>query len=67
MKTLGNRLKEKRIEHHLTQKQIANKLNINQVTYHGYEKDKHKPDIDTLIKIADIFNISIDYIAGRYN
>ena len=66
METLGNRLKIRRDTLNLTQKQIAEKLNINQVTYLGYEKDKHKPDIDTLSKLADILHTSIDYLAGRY-
>lgn len=64
--TIGTRLKKRRKELNLNQNDIAEKLNINRVTYQGYESDKHKPDIDTLVKLADIFQLSIDYIAGRY-
>lgn len=66
METLGNRLKKERKKQKITQKKIAEELNIHQVTYQGYEKDKHKPDIDTLSKLADILKTSTDYLLGRY-
>ncbi len=46
----------------LTQKEIAKLLNIEQTTYSGYETGYSRPDIDTLKKIANIFNTSIDYL-----
>lgn len=67
MDTIGKRLKRKRMEFGLTQEQIAEKLNINRVTYQGYESDKHKPDTDMLVKLADELQLSTDYILGRYN
>lgn len=67
MANLGQKLKELRKEQKLNQKQIAEKLNIHQVTYQGYETNKHKPDIDTLAKIADILHTSMDYLMGRYD
>ena len=67
METLGNKLKEKRKDMKLTQVKIAEKLNINQVTYQGYEKDKHLPDIKTLALLADELHTSMDYLAGRYD
>ena len=66
METLGERLKKQRLKQGLTQKEAANKLNINQVTYHGYEANKHKPDIDMLSKLADLLFVSTDYLIGRY-
>lgn len=66
METLGYRLKDRRKSFNLTQKDIAELLHINQVTYQGYEKDKHKPDIDTLAMLADILHTSTDYLIGRY-
>lgn len=67
METLGYKLKSKRKSKKLTQQKIAEKLNINRVTYQGYETDKHKPDIDTLSKLADILETSTDYLLGRYD
>lgn len=66
METLGNRLKAKRKAMKMTQEEISKKLNIHQVTYQGYEAGKHKPDIDTLAKLADILETSTDYLLGRY-
>lgn len=67
METLGYKIKSKRKSKKLTQQKIAEKLNINRVTYQGYETDKHKPDIDTLSKLADILETSTDYLLGRYD
>ena len=66
METLGNRLKSKRLSRKMTQEELSKLLNINRVTYQGYETDKHKPDIDTLAKLADILETSTDYLLGRY-
>jgi len=67
METLGYKIKSKRKSKKLTQQKIAEKLNINRVTYQGYETDKHKPDIDTLSKLADILETSTDYLLGKYD
>ena len=66
MDSIGKIFKKRRKELKLTQLDVAEKLNINRVTYQGYESDKHKPDIDTLKKIADIYQLSLDYITGRF-
>jgi len=42
-------------------------LKINRVTYQGYEKGKHDPNLDTLIKLADFYKTSTDYLLGRYD
>ncbi len=66
MITLANRLKELRSRENWTQEEIANMLNISRNAYTLYETGKNKPTIDTLIKLADIYKTSIDYIVGRY-
>ncbi len=66
MDILAKILKEKRINHKLTQRDIAKILKINQVTYHGYESGKHEPSLGILIKIADYYETSLDYLVGRY-
>lgn len=59
------RLKELRNEKGLTQKEIAEYLNITQQTYSDYETGRTNPDIDTLILISVILETSIDYLLGR--
>lgn len=61
------RLLELRKQNKLTQQEIANKLNINNVTYYGYEKGKYEPDIKTLCKIADYYGVSLDYLCEHKN
>ncbi len=63
---LGEKLKELREKHHLTQAQMSKLLDIKQNVYSGYETNKHKPNIDILIKIADTFSVSTDYLLDRY-
>ncbi|MGT2751285.1 helix-turn-helix domain-containing protein [Streptococcus orisasini] len=62
-----DRLKSLRLEANLTQKQIAEKLNITQQAYQAWESGKRKPGEDTLKMFADFFDISTDYLVGRSN
>lgn len=63
---IGEILKNLRREKNLTQEQISKLLNIKQNTYSQYENDVNQPDIAMLIKIADVFKVSLDYLTGRY-
>lgn len=58
------RLKELRKSKNINQQKLALKLNITQAAVSKYELGLSEPDISTLIKIADIFNVSIDYLIG---
>lgn len=60
-----NRIKELRKERKLTQTQLCKILNIAQPTLSGYETNSFEPDNATMSKIADFFNVSIDYLLGR--
>ena len=62
---IGKTLKELRKNCGLTQAELAEKLGISRVNYTRYETDKVKPDYDTLIKLADFFDVSLDEIFGR--
>lgn len=66
MNTLPIVLKDLRKRTGMTQKEIAHELNITDRTYGHYETGKREPSIDTLIKIAKYYNVSIDYLVGRY-
>lgn len=60
-----NRIKELRKEKNITQVRLAKCLNIAQPTLSGYETGNFQPDNETLLKIADFFGVTIDYLLGR--
>ena len=59
------RLKELRVKKGLSQLRLATDLNTTQNTISRYETGEREPGIDELIKIADYFNVSVDYLIGR--
>ncbi len=60
-----NRLKEIREDHDLYQKDIAKYLNIDQSNYSKYELEKINIPISILIKLADFYKTSTDYLLYR--
>lgn len=58
-------LEKLRKERNLTQEEASRMLQMQKQTYQNYELRKRQPDIDTLCKLADFYNTSIDYIVGR--
>ena len=60
-----NRIKELREDHDMRQIDLALATGIDQRTISNYETGKSNPDSYALIKIADFFGISIDYLVGR--
>lgn len=61
------RLKSLRLEAGLTQKQIAEKLEIKQQSYAQWESGRTKPRSATLNKFADFFGVTTDYLLGKTN
>jgi transcriptional regulator with XRE-family HTH domain len=63
----SKRLKELREENNLTQEQLADKISTSKQVLSRYEKNQREPGINIVTKIADFFEVSIDYLAGRKN
>lgn len=61
----SERLKELRKQAHLTQVELASKLGIVQSSYADWERGKKKPTQENLVKIAQILNVSVDYLVGN--
>lgn len=59
-------LKSERKKHGYTQEQIAKILNIGRQAYTLYETGTNTPTLENLIKLADLYKVSLDYLAGRY-
>jgi len=64
---LALRLKELRAKSGDSQEEFASKIDVARPTYAGYEVGRSVPDIETLIKIADVHGVSVDYLIGRYD
>lgn len=63
--TLENRLKKLRKENGCTQEDVAKNLGLTKSAYGYYEQGKTVPDAHTLSKLANIFDVSVDYLLGR--
>jgi transcriptional regulator with XRE-family HTH domain len=61
----SQRLKELREQRGWTQEYLGSLVNVSDVTINRYEKDNRKPDQELLSSLADIFDVSIDYLLGR--
>lgn len=64
---INQRLKQLRSENHLTQAQLAEILGIAKTTLAAYEQGKSEPNIELLIKLADYFCVTVDYLIGKTN
>ena len=61
---IGERLIDLRKDMGLTQKELSEKLFINYRTYSGYERNETEASDDFKIKLAEFYNISVDYLLG---
>ena len=62
---IGKFIADCRKKKKITQEQIAKYLNMTQSTYQHYENERAEPNIDTLCKLADYYNVTLDYLVGR--
>ncbi len=60
-----NRLKELRLKKNVLQKDVAEQIGVNRTSYVRYEKGQSEPDFDTVSKLADYFEVTIDYLLGH--
>ncbi len=61
----GEFLAKLRKERGYYQKEVAAYLNVTVATISNYEKNVHAPDLDTLVKLADFYDVSTDYLLQR--
>jgi len=65
MTSCGPRISELRENNNLTQEELAKNLGITRASLSHYETSRREPDYETLTKIADYFQVSLDYLMGR--
>ena len=62
---LAKRLKECRKQKRLTQNEVAIYCDITEKSYQNYEFMTREPKLEILIRIAEFFDVSLDYLVGR--
>jgi len=67
MMSFSNRLKFLRKENDLYQKELAEKIGVSRTTITQYENGAREPNYETLKKLANFFEVSIDYLLGNTN
>ena len=65
MNLLPERLTHLQKEKHTLKKDIADAIGVSVMGYYRYERGDRQPTADVLIKLADFFNVSLDYLVGR--
>ena len=63
--SFGQVLKELRKRKKMTQQELGDVIHVSKVSISGYENSNRFPDTETLEKIADFFEVSVDYLLGR--
>jgi len=62
---IGERLRKLRKANHLTQEQVAAYLKVAKSTVSQYENNVNEPDIDTIVRLADWYGVTLDHLLGR--
>lgn len=65
MTIFTERLKELRLKKGLTQTELGEKVGVKQNTFTNWEKGKREPSFENLIKLADLLEVSLDWLFGR--
>ena len=65
MQVFGERLKELRNLKGITQKQLAQLMNVSGNTIHSWERDKQEPSMSSLLFLSEYFEVSLDYLFGK--
>lgn len=65
MKMIGNRIRHLRSERNMTQATLARRLGVTKSVVSAYENGMRYPSYDVLLKLADTFGVSTDYLLGN--
>lgn len=65
MLNIGERIIQLRKKHDLSQSELAKKAEVSRTIIGNYERNANTPSIEVLIKLAKVFNVSVDYLIGE--
>ena len=63
--TFSSRLSELRELHQKSLEEVAKEINVSRVSLGNYEKGKTQPDVETLKRLSEYYNVTADYLVGR--
>lgn len=64
---IAKRIKLLRIENKFTQDKVSKEIDVNRITYAGYENERSQPNAVILVRLAKLYDVSIDYLCGISN
>lgn len=62
---VGKNIKKLRLEREWTQGELADRLGVSRAALGNYEREVREPCIDLLIKLSDVFGVTVDELVGR--
>ena len=62
---IGNKITELRKQHNFSQTELAKQLGASRTIVGNYERNENTPSIDMILKLAKVFNVSLDYLVGE--
>ena len=65
MEIFAERIRDLRMEHGLTQEEVGKIIGVKHFSIYSYEKGRACPEMKGLVALADYFDVSMDYLAGR--
>ena len=65
MEIFAEKIRELRLEHGLTQDEVGKIIGVKRYSVYSYEKGRACPEMKNLVALADYFEVSMDYLAGR--
>lgn len=65
MMVLGSRIKQRRIEMHMSQEELGKLIGVTKVAISNYENNTRTPKLDKISKLAEVLNLEVGYILGQ--
>ena len=63
--TTGERIRDLRIKKEMSQKELADMINVERITISAFERDRVEPNTEKLFEIAEILGASVSYLIGE--
>lgn len=65
MMIIGDRIRKRRLELHMTQKQLGDAIGVSKVAISNYENNERVPKLKTISKMCEVLNLEIGYVLGQ--